>query len=208
MKSYLHWKMLIALFDGDKPSLIAGISLTTANSNLQQHGMYMKHFIVSNFRTLIIFVILFLNYTIMDNGMLFAFCYGPLHSRRKPILNIVFARTFPKEECGYLECLIDEHHYHLKELYPETSITMKMHSMVDLFYSKYFYKFYCIFTLYLFLLRFGPLINHWTAWFEAKQVFQALSKCWHYVTNYITVTPTWITTHYLQKTLKWAPVCI
>ena len=48
------------------------------------------------------------------------------------IMNMVFARIFPKEECGYLECLIHEHHYHFKELYPDVSITMKMHSMVHL----------------------------------------------------------------------------
>ena len=48
------------------------------------------------------------------------------------IMNIVFSRTVPKEECGYLECLISEHHHKFKVLYPEVSITMKMHSMVHL----------------------------------------------------------------------------
>ena len=43
------------------------------------------------------------------------------------IMDILFARCIPIEECGYLESL--DHH---QRLYPEASITMKMHSMVHM----------------------------------------------------------------------------
>ena len=48
------------------------------------------------------------------------------------IMDILFARCIPIEECGYLESLISDHHLCFKRLYPEASITMKMHSMVHL----------------------------------------------------------------------------
>lgn len=48
------------------------------------------------------------------------------------IMDILFARRIPKDECGYLESLIRDHHTTFKELYPSTSITMKMHSMLHM----------------------------------------------------------------------------
>lgn len=48
------------------------------------------------------------------------------------IMNIVFARRIPKEECGYLESLISDHHTCFKDLYPHVSVTMKMHSNVHM----------------------------------------------------------------------------
>ena len=48
------------------------------------------------------------------------------------IMDILFARRIPEEECGYLEVLIHEHHTCFTELYPDSSITMKMHSMVHM----------------------------------------------------------------------------
>lgn len=48
------------------------------------------------------------------------------------IMNIVFAHTIPVEECGYLECLISEHHTAFRELYPDVPVTMKMHSIVHM----------------------------------------------------------------------------
>lgn len=48
------------------------------------------------------------------------------------IMDILFSRCIPVEECGYLESLISDHHLCFKQLYPEASITMKMHSMIHM----------------------------------------------------------------------------
>ena len=48
------------------------------------------------------------------------------------IMDILFVRRLPRDECGYLECLISDHHSALTELYPGVSITMKLHSMVHM----------------------------------------------------------------------------
>ena len=48
------------------------------------------------------------------------------------IMDYLFARTFFAEDCGYLESLISDHHVSFKELYPDVSITMKMHSMIHM----------------------------------------------------------------------------
>lgn len=48
------------------------------------------------------------------------------------IMNIVFARRIPVEECGYLESLISDHHHSFNDLYPSASITLKLHSMVHI----------------------------------------------------------------------------
>lgn len=48
------------------------------------------------------------------------------------IMDILFARRIPSEECGYLESLISDHHQYFKELYPGATITMKMHSMIHM----------------------------------------------------------------------------
>lgn len=47
------------------------------------------------------------------------------------IMYILFSRRIP-EEGGYLEVLIHDHHCSFIELYPDSSITMKMHSMVHM----------------------------------------------------------------------------
>lgn len=48
------------------------------------------------------------------------------------IMDIVFSRSIPVEECGYLESLIRDHHQGFKDLYPSASITVKLHSMVHI----------------------------------------------------------------------------
>ena len=48
------------------------------------------------------------------------------------IMDIVFARRIPEEECGYLESLINDHHITFRALYPSASITMKMHSIIHM----------------------------------------------------------------------------
>lgn len=48
------------------------------------------------------------------------------------IMNILFARQIPSEECGYLESLISDHHQCFTALYPGVSVTMKMHSMIHM----------------------------------------------------------------------------
>ena len=58
--------------------------------------------------------------------------YWENYLRLLEIIDIVFARKVPMDECGYLESLIRDHHTSFKELYPEASITMKMHSMIHM----------------------------------------------------------------------------
>lgn len=48
------------------------------------------------------------------------------------IMEILFARRLPQDECGYLESLISDHHSTLIELYPHVSITMKLHSIIHM----------------------------------------------------------------------------
>ena len=95
------------------------------------------------------------------------------------IMDILFARCIPAEECGYLEALISDHHSCFKDLYPHTSITLKMHSMVHmprLIFSKTLITIVvlhydtCLCVL-LPIYRFGPIINHWTTSFEAKHKY-------------------------------------
>ncbi len=55
------------------------------------------------------------------------------------IMDILFARSIPVDELGYLESLIHDHHSCIKELYPDVSITPKMHSIIHL--PRLIYKF-------------------------------------------------------------------
>ena len=48
------------------------------------------------------------------------------------IMDIVFSRRLPVDECVYLESLTSDHHSCSKELYPEATVTLKMHSMVHM----------------------------------------------------------------------------
>ena len=48
------------------------------------------------------------------------------------IMDILFCPHIPKEECGYLESLISDHHLCFKELYPGVPVTMKMHTMIHM----------------------------------------------------------------------------
>lgn len=48
------------------------------------------------------------------------------------IMDILCARQIPVEKCGHLESLISDHHLNFKQLYPDASITVKMHSMIHL----------------------------------------------------------------------------
>ena len=45
--------------------------------------------------------------------------YWENYLRLLEIIDIVFARKVPMDECGYLESLIRDHHTSFKELYPE-----------------------------------------------------------------------------------------
>ena len=45
------------------------------------------------------------------------------------IMDVLFARCIPTELCGYL---ISDHHSTFRSLYPNVSITLKMHSMVHM----------------------------------------------------------------------------
>lgn len=48
------------------------------------------------------------------------------------ITDILFAKRISKDEVGYLESLISDHHLCFRELYPGVSITLKMHSMIHM----------------------------------------------------------------------------
>ena len=48
------------------------------------------------------------------------------------IVDILFARRISEDQCGYLEALISDHHSTFKELYPDASITMKLHSLIHM----------------------------------------------------------------------------
>ena len=48
------------------------------------------------------------------------------------IMDILFACPVGVEAFGELEALINDHHSTFIELYPQASITMKMHSMVHM----------------------------------------------------------------------------
>ena len=73
----------------------------------------------------------------MDNGPFSSIGYWFLKGATieiilSDIMDILFAGRIPVEECGYLESLISDHHLNFKQLYPDGSITMKMHSMIHL----------------------------------------------------------------------------
>lgn len=131
-------KMLnIRPFDGDTPSPLLGISLLTIDSNLHQHGMVpIVYNISSNLGVFITamqmwslarFLPLAIGHMIPegdDNWENF------LHLLE--IVDILFARRIPTDECGYLESLIHDHHQCFRELYPDVPVTMKFHSMIHM----------------------------------------------------------------------------
>jgi len=63
------------------------------------------------------------------------------------IMNTVFSQAIPEHRCAYLEWLIEERHTNFKQLYPSTSITMKMHSMIHMPCLILKYAHMCIFTI-------------------------------------------------------------
>lgn len=69
------------------------------------------------------------------------------------ICEICVAPALSADTVAYLEVLIEEHHQHFTKLYPDKSITPKMHFMVH--YPRQ-------------ILNYGPLINAWTMRHEAK----------------------------------------
>lgn len=48
------------------------------------------------------------------------------------ITDILFATSITKEDCGYLESIISDHHTCFRELYPSINVTPKMHSMIHM----------------------------------------------------------------------------
>ena len=48
------------------------------------------------------------------------------------IMDILFARPVTPDACALAEVLISDHHLRFKELYPQTPITLKMHSMIHM----------------------------------------------------------------------------
>lgn len=48
------------------------------------------------------------------------------------IMDILFARPVAPDACALVEVLISDHHSKFKDLYPHTTITLKMHSMIHM----------------------------------------------------------------------------
>ena len=48
------------------------------------------------------------------------------------IMDILFARPVTPDACDLGEVLISDHHLKFKELYPQTPITLKVHSMIHM----------------------------------------------------------------------------
>ena len=48
------------------------------------------------------------------------------------IMDILFARPVTPDACALAEVMINDHHSKFKGLYPNTSITLKMHSMIHM----------------------------------------------------------------------------
>ena len=46
------------------------------------------------------------------------------------IMDILFAPTFRRDDCGYLESLINDHYVNFRLLYPHLLITPKMHYLI------------------------------------------------------------------------------
>ena len=46
------------------------------------------------------------------------------------IMDTLFAPTFRRDDCGYLESLINDHHVNFRLLYPHLRITPKMHYLI------------------------------------------------------------------------------
>ena len=138
----------LRLFDDDKPSPLPGLTLTTSDSNVCQHGMNYIHshmhsiawdcsitplslcsWLIADMQmwTMVRFLSLVIGHKIPEGNEHWQNLLCLLD-----IMDILFARRIPKEKCGYLEALIHDHHSSFIELYPDSSITMKMHSMVHM----------------------------------------------------------------------------
>ena len=121
-------------------SYIAGITLTTNDSNLHQHGKFslsLIHLLCSlsltslltamQMWTLARFLPLVIGHMIPEGD-----AHWENFLRLLDIVDILFARPITTEHVGYLEALISDHHSCFKDLYPNASITMKMHSMIHM----------------------------------------------------------------------------
>ncbi|CAI8047453.1 hypothetical protein GBAR_LOCUS26222 [Geodia barretti] len=136
-------KLNLRSFDGDKPSTLSGVSLTSCDSNLHQHAMQMW--------TLARFLSLVIGHLIPEDDKHWENFLCLLD-----IIDILFSHSVADDAIGYLEALISDHHSTFLELYPDTQITMKMHSIVH---------------MPRLTKEYGPLINHWTTRFEAKHKY-------------------------------------
>ena len=88
------------------------------------------------------------------------------------IIDICLSPIATTDVCGLLKVLIEEHHTAFKALYPNWSITPKMHYMIH--YPEQ-------------ILALGPLIRAWTMRLEAKL---HILKCAGHVSNFKNITQT------------------
>jgi hypothetical protein len=105
--------------DSDKPSLLSGILLNSSESTLRQHAMQMW--------TLGRFLPLAIGHLVDENDE-----YWLNFLRLLDIMDILFAKKVPRNLIGYLESLISDHHHGFKIIYPNNSITPKMHNMIHM----------------------------------------------------------------------------
>lgn len=88
------------------------------------------------------------------------------------ICEICVSPKLSKDTVAYLELLIEEHHEHFRQVYPNESVIPKMHFMVH-FPEQ--------------ILRYGPLIHSWTMRHEVKL---RVIKCAAKVSNFKNVCQT------------------
>jgi len=125
----------ITIFDGDKLSPRVGVSLSVVDSNLHQHGKIVL-LLECNF---CLILSSHCSHANVDIGSFRFLCHWTLFPDDKnwenflcflEIMDKLFAYRISEEQCGYLKALIGDHHSSFKELYPDASITMKLHSLI------------------------------------------------------------------------------
>lgn len=129
--------------DSDKPSPLVNADLSTGGS-LKQHGENQQLYAYAC--TCMIVYITYSLYETLASQMWTLARFLPLaighlvpetdphwqnFLRLLEIMDILFSRTVSKEDCGYLESMISDHHTAFSQLYQQP-ITPKMHSMIHM----------------------------------------------------------------------------
>lgn len=118
-----------------RPSPLKGISFSTHDSNLHQHGKhtiiqcvkYLFIYLAMQMWTLARFLLLAIGHLIQEDDE-----HWKNYLCLLDIMDILFARPVTADACAFAEVLLCDHHSKLKELYPNVSITLKLHSMIHM----------------------------------------------------------------------------